>query len=231
MRRIKSLLVFALMTVCGGSMSAQTDGTFQFVNADNEIVPDGSTCTFNAALDEDWGEIMAAIDLSVKNTSDASAYVSMSVQTEALPGGHVQVCFPMECVSSIPANFTSGSAALGSGETRPLNSEWFAAEGKYGTAVMTMQLHVMEQKGTFPNFTYTVKADGPKIKVNCIYSDPAGISGMTADRNATVNVYDLTGKTVMTNRPASAMMSLGKGLYICETMKDGKRVDVKKIVR
>ena len=67
---------------------------------------------------------------------------------------------------------------------------------------------------------------------NTVYADPTGIDEVLTDNgDTTINVYDASGKTVMTNRPASALMSLGKGLYICETMKDGKRVAVRKIVK
>ena len=115
---------------------------------------------------------------------------------------------------------------MGAGELRNLLSEWMPDEGKYGTATFTIQLRTMEGN------TNTVKAYGPKITVNCVYADPTGIDGIvTGNGDTTINVYDASGKAVIINRPASALMSLGKGLYICETMKDGKRVAVRKIVK
>ncbi len=231
MKRIKSLLVSVLLMAGAVNASAQVDGTFQFVDKAGNVVPDGSTCTFEAGMDEDWGMIMAKWELSAKNTTAADAYVAMRVLTDKLPNGDVQVCFPSDCNPSIPADYTTDTGIVPANGLKPLNSEWIPEEGKYGTAELTLQLLVMEQTGTFPNFGYTEKAKGPTIKVNCVYSDPTGIAGIAADKDVVVNVYDLAGKAVMTNRPASALSSLGKGLYVCETVKGGKRVDVKKIVK
>lgn len=231
MKRIKNLFVTALFMMVAASASAQTDGTFQFVDKDGNVVPDGSTCTFDVKMDDDWGMLMAKIDLFVKNTTAAEAYASLQIVTEKLPNGSVQVCFPDQCVSNVPADFITGNGAISAGSSYPLNSEWIPVEGKYGTAELTIQLRVMEQTGSFPNFKYDLKATGPKIKVNCVYADPTGISGVTVDGDATVNVYDVSGKTIVSGRPASALGSLGKGLYICETVKDGKRIAIRKIVK
>lgn len=231
MKRIKSLLVSALMVMGTAGAFAQVDNTFQFVDKGGNVVADGSTCTFNAEKNQWTGAPEAKIGLSVKNTTDAEAYISMNVVTEKLPNGNIQVCFPDECVSEVPADFITGNGIIAANGLKPLNSEWLPEEGKYGTAEVTLQLRVMTQTGTFPNYKYAFKANGPKIKVNLVYSDPTGIATLAADKDAVVNVYDLAGKAVLTNRPASALLSLGKGLYICETVKNGKRVAVKKIVR
>ncbi len=226
MKRIKSLLVSALLAIVSANVSAQADGTFQFIDKDGNTVADGSTCTFNAHYDEDWGMVMAHIDLSAKNTTSEEAFVSAQVVTEKLPNGTFQFCFPNTCPPNVPANYITDTGSMGAGEVKNLLSKWMPDEGKYGTATFTIQLRTMEGK------TNTVKAYGPKITVNCVYADPTGIDEVLTDNgDTTINVYDASGKTVIINRPASALMSLGKGLYICETMKDGKRVAVRKIVK
>ncbi len=237
MKRIKHLLLTALLTIGAASASAQIDETFQFTDKNGNIVPDGSTCTFLAEYDENWENMVAPIELFVKNTTNKSATVSAQIITETLPSGYIQVCFPSQCIPDIPKNYTTGSGDIMAGMSSYINSEWFvendmhskewfANNGKYGTATVTIQLRTMAGN------TNTVKAYGPKITVNCVYADPTGIDGVLTDNgDTTINVYDASGKTVMTNRPASALMSLGKGLYICETMKDGKRVAVRKIVK
>lgn len=58
MKRIKSLLVSALLAIVSANVSAQADGTFQFIDKDGNTVADGSTCTFNAHYDEDWGMVI-----------------------------------------------------------------------------------------------------------------------------------------------------------------------------
>lgn len=226
MKRIKNLFLTALFMVVAASASAQTDGTFQFVDKDGNVVPDGSTCTFDAKMDDDWGMIMAHIDLFVKNTTADAAYVSAQVITVQMPSGELQVCFPNECILPVPADCITNTGMMAAGEVKNLQSEWIPKKGKYGTATFTIQLRTMDGNSK------TVKAYGPKVTVNCVYADPTGINGvLTDDSNATINVYDATGKTVVSGRPASALGSLGRGLYICETVKDGKRVAVRKIVK
>ena len=101
----------------------------------------------------------------------------------------------------------------------------------YGTSTISFKLRVMTRSGKFPNYKYTFKAYGPEVTVNCIYADPAGIDAVAGSEKTTVNVYDITGKTVMTGADKAALSSLGKGIYIYETVKDGKPSARKKIMR
>lgn len=221
---MKKLFATAVMMMLGMASSfAQVDGTFQLVNADGNVVPDGSTVTFYAADEpmipgepELGTELIAKFDLSVKNTLNSEAYVAAHLITEELSSGRIQFCFPRDCVFDIPADLTTNSEPILANETRPLNSEWYPEEGQYGTAKLSLQILVMERSGN----SYTKKAEGPKVTINCIYADPAGIADLESDKNATVvSRYNAKGQIVTTPVKGVNILKLSNGKTVKQIVK------------
>lgn len=224
------LMLFGMVA----GMQAQTaDNTFRFVDAKGNPVADGSTINIYELTEGYFGSSsFISTGLSVENTTGAEAYVSADVTVHKLANGSFQVCFPAECVSGITSSFTTGSGAIAANDKLPLNSEWVpAGEGQYGTSTISFKLKVMTRSGKFPSYKYTYKADGPEVTVNCIYSDPTGIGNVTGDSRTVVNVYDITGKPVMLNAGIDALQSLDRGIYVYETVKDGRRTGIRKVVK
>ncbi|MBO4964316.1 MAG: hypothetical protein J6C65_05190 [Prevotella sp.] len=195
--KMKKLFAIAVMMLGMVNTYAQVDGTFQFVDASGNVVADGSTVTFSEIEPGIPGLIADQIkfNLFVKNTLNEEAYVAARLVTEELPSGSVQFCFPEQCQNGeLPKDYTSDGGTFSANEKRALNTEWNLENGKYGTARFTLQILVMDRSGKFPNYSYSKKANGPKITINCIYADPAGIADMESDKNATViSRYDSKG--------------------------------------
>lgn len=241
-RRLFAAMAFV---ACSVGVNAQAvDNTFRFVDSKTGAeIPDGGTYNVTAELIDKMPDmpglivkLEAPFDIEVENTTSEVAYVSANVVTNSMSSGSLQFCFPNQCPPTVPADYTTDTGVISANGKKSLQAEWIPEEGKSGTAQFTVQLRTMkvtkwnEFNGTKIPAEFAFEANGPKITIKCAY-DATGIAGLAADKDAVVNVYNLAGKAVLTNRPASALLSLGKGLYICETVKNGKRVAVKKIVK
>ncbi len=237
-------IVMALMGLHVGA-NAQVDNTFRFVDqkTGNEI-PDGGTYTAVAEKVDIIPGILSKMEakfyIDVENTTNDVAYVGAHVVSEELAGGKLQFCFPTQCPPTVPLDYVvpeEQTGMMAAGEKKGLQSEWTATDGQYGTARFTVQLRTMEvtkwiEKGgiKLPS-EYAFKANGPKITINCIYADPAGVDDVKATGLTTYNVYDMTGRRVVENGTEADVQSLGKGLFVRETVIGGKRVSAEKIVR
>lgn len=222
--------LMAMVLLAGSTVAFaqdEVDNTFRFIDNDGNEVPDGSTYTAIAKEPYPGGNFQADFDLFVENTTEDIAYVSARIITEYMSSGSVSFCFPEQCMS-IGLDFTSGTGPIVKGDKKALNSEWIPEAGEYGTATFTLQLRVMEE---ISPLKYEFKAYGPKITLNCIYADPAGINDVTVSGNETVNVYDMTGRAVITAGSVADVSALGKGTYVCEVLKGGRRIATKKIMR
>ena len=221
--KMKKLFAIAVMMLGMANTYAQVDGTFQFVDASGNVVTDGSTVTFTEIEPGIPGLIADQIkfNLSVKNTLNAEAYVAAHLVTEELPSGYVQFCFPELCQpGELPKDYISEGGTFSANETKPLNSEWNLEDGKYGTARFTMQILVMNRTGKFPNYSYSKKADGPKVTINCIYADPAGIADLESDKNSSVIArYNAKGQVVAAPVKGINILRLSNGKTVKQIVK------------
>lgn len=241
--KIFTRTLFAAMAfmACFAGAGAQTvDNTFRFVDKNGNEIPDGGTYTAVAELIDKLPEmpglvvsLEAPFGLDVENTTADVAYVSAVFTTNNMSSGSLTVCFPNGCVEKVPAIFETSNDFIVGGGKKALQSEWLPEKGKYGGASFTIQLRTMDailnDKGL--PVGYSFKANGPKITINCIYADPTGIDDVNATGLTTYNVYDMSGLKVVDNGTEAEVQALDKGLYIHETVIDGKRVAVKKVVR
>lgn len=235
MEKIMRSFLMAMMLLAGSTVALaqdEVDNTFRFIDKLGNEIPDGSTYTIMAKNEElipgSLYELQATFDLDVENTTDDAACVAARIITESMSSGTLQFCFPISCPPNVPYDYTSDTYKFAAGEKKDLASEWYPEEGEYGTATFTLQLLVMEE---ISPLKYEFKAYGPKITLNCIYADPAGINDVTVSGNETVNVYDMTGRAVITAGSVADVSALGKGTYVCEVLKGGRRIATKKIMR
>ena len=124
MKKFFTLFLFSLLTI--GQAWAQDDNTFQFIDKDGNVVPDGTTITRMELVDDLFGECYISTGLYIKNTSDVSANMQVAYQIETMDNGEFQICFPVNCVrkSSI-GNFTTSSGSLDADAVSDLQCEWF----------------------------------------------------------------------------------------------------------
>lgn len=224
---MKKLFAIAVMMMLGmANTFAQVDGTFQFIDANDNVVADGSTVNVSAEITPgmpEFGipdELYAKFGLFVKNTTKEEAYVAVNLVTEEMPNGYVQICFPITCQTANSNNYTTNAGPLLANEKKDLQTEWFPEIGSYGKAHFTVQLLVMDRFGMFPNYSYEKVADGPKVTVNCVYSDPAGISNLESDKNATVVArYNAKGQVVTAPVKGVNILKLSNGKTVKQIIK------------
>ena len=183
---MKKIFTLAMLLVLGlGTSFAQDeeiDNTLQFVDAQGAVVPDGSEITRTEVEDDGFGSLQIPTGLSVKNTSDEAVGTKCEFNVLELPTGSVNCCFLGACMSAPKTGtFKTMGGSLDASETKDFQTEWKEFE-QYGKAKATFQLLICEL-GQFGR-PGDVIANGPKITINFVYSDPTGINGPT---NVTVN--------------------------------------------
>ncbi|MBQ7690572.1 MAG: dockerin type I repeat-containing protein [Muribaculaceae bacterium] len=188
----KTTLLF-LLVLAGLTASAQFS-TFEFVDQDGSVVPDGATLTITEVTQEEdvfTGEVVSVMyaGLSVRNTTATQAALRVVADITRIDGGNYQLCFPVNCMSRYEAGaFTTEAGILAANAVQDLLTEWFP-DGE-GACDVTMKIQVMNATGQFPNIRYTLLGDGPTITLHFRNGMPDTIIG-DLDGNATVDVDDL----------------------------------------
>lgn len=227
--KIKTLLASAVIAMLGISASAQTDfETFQFVDKNGNTVPDGTTLTINEAEVKN-GMLQISTGLFVKNMTNETQAIALDYDIQSIPNGSYSICYPGQCQNYTSQGIiTKGPALVDTTDpdyTNPadLQAEWFPTA--YGTSTLTIQIKVHEVT-TEEIFGMTIpsagdfKAYGPKITLNLVYADPAGINGVADNANTEiVSRYNTIGMRVN---------SAVKGMNI-EKLSNGKTI--KRIVK
>lgn len=197
---MKKFNLLFITLCCSIGMMAQTDATFQFIDSNGNTVPDGSTVnitTLQEEEDPETGEtwVLMPSGLSVKNTLAAPAALRINISIERIDGGLYQICFPMNCLSfSETGNSQTPASSLMASEVRNLLTEWIPQSE--GICDVKLQIEVMNERGAFPNFTYTHLAYGPTITLHFNYGMPETLLGDVngdnivdiEDVNAAINI-------------------------------------------
>ena len=205
MKSLKTLLLAGLSLMAFTTVYAQEEEeletdltTLQFVDANGNIVADGSTLIINPTDLEDAPEVEIKSGLFVKNTIDEDVFAAAAISITTLESGRLQCCFPFNCYSKDKVcDFTTDpSEPIKAGETRNMQTEWFPDE--YGTCTATYQLKLYEQKFTPGQLvpSKVLYANGPKVTVTYIYSDPASINGVSNDGAKAVAFYNANGQQI-----------------------------------
>ena len=185
MKKISTLALLLMM----GAMSAwsQTENIFHFVDKDGKEVPDGTELTITETEDDGWGGIMMPTGLYIKSNQSGTVYGSMVYNVIEMSSGAFQVCFPENCTQTEKTGETETPA--GAVKTEDIQAEWLPEA--YGTAKVTLQPKTYKYNNVTKKMTFV--ADGPKVTINFVYADPAGITNAGTDNQKEVGRYALGG--------------------------------------
>ena len=186
MKKISTLALLLMM----GAMSgwAQTDNTFRFVDKNGNEVPDGTELTITETEDDGWGGVMMPTGLYIKSNQSGTLYGSMVYNVIEMSSGAFQVCFPANCTQTEKTGeFETPAGAV---ETDDIQAEWLPEV--YGTAKVTLQPKTYKHNNVTGNTTFV--GYGPKITINFVYADPAGIINAGVDSKKEVGRYELDGR-------------------------------------
>ena len=182
---MKKLFTLCALMLLGIGAFAQVDETFQFIDEQGNVVPDGSVLTVTV-IDEEGKMI---VPLSVKNTSGARAAVSMYETIDAKPNGDWQTCAFGSCMILTETGYSSKGFAEADYNAN-IETEWIPEEGGYASWTATLQIHVFDIK-TETVFGKPVEKPGdniigygPKVTVNFVYAGPSRqlpMGGYTSD--------------------------------------------------
>lgn len=209
---------------------ADVDHTFEFVDAQGNIVADGSVINRTEVEDYGLGGLMIGSGLYVKNVSDEHYGCGMTLTIKEMSKGTFQHCFPGSCVvyDNSKVGVPQKREAVDfdpAVDAQSLQSEWLPESGSYGTCVVNYQLLAYESEyvnkyGGFWQATSQLVGNGPSVTVNFIYADPAGINVNVAEQNLnSVNYYDLSGRKV--SKPVGGVY-VKKMVYADGTVKSSK---------
>lgn len=204
-----ALLAFAAMPVCAQD-DDEIDHSMEFVDAEGNIVPDGSIVNRTETEYSDFDELQISSGLYAKNTTDEVVNISFTAVIESQPSGTFQHCFPGSCMRYdapqtnrvIDRPVGGADTAREPGSSASLQSEWLVEEGNYGTCVVSYQFGIY---GVNPvTYDWMFYGNGPKVTVNYIYADPAGVDVNVADKMLrSIKYYDLSGREV--SKPANGV--------------------------
>ena len=186
MKRLSTFALFLLM----GVMSAwsQTDDTFYFVDKNGNIVPDGTELTITEVEEDVFGGMMMPTGLYIKSNKSGTLYGSMSYNVIEISSGAFQVCFPENC--TLAEKIGEYETPAGIVKTEDIQAEWLP--DAYGTAKVTLQPKTYKHNNVTGNTNFV--GYGPKITLNFVYADPAGITNAGADGIKEVGRYALDGR-------------------------------------
>lgn len=202
---MKKLFTLFAAVLLGSVVSfAQTDNSFQFVDAEGNVVADGTTWhVYDTEEDSQFGTIIPS-GLSVKNTVDSTSFCAVDYQVTQISGGAFQICFPISCTShdKVTDVISTGSGEMSAGLVKDIETEWvirpnYPANSPTvtGTCTATIQLKTMRQVqtgmvGEFPIYRYDFIGMGPKITI-VFHNDGTanGIDGVATENGAKVEAY------------------------------------------
>lgn len=201
MKSLKTLLLAGLSLMAFTTVYAQEEEevetdltTLQFVDADGNVIADGATLIINPTDVEDAPEVEIKSGLYVKNTTEEDVYASAFVNIKSMDNGRLQCCFPGSCYAKMEVGdfTTKPDTPVAAGKTRSFEAEWFP-EG-YGSCTTDFQIKIFEEK--LAPGQKVLKANGPKVTVTFIYSDPASINGVSNDGAKPVAFYNANGQQI-----------------------------------
>jgi len=134
MKKIITLCTTMLLAIAA---SAQVDENFQFVDAQGNVVADGSTIVVKQLNEE--GQMV--IPLWVKNISGEKVAVSMYETLDNLPNGGWQTCAFGNCKQLSQSGYSSKNIMAADYEAN-IETEWKPDSGSYATWEATLQIHV-----------------------------------------------------------------------------------------
>ena len=190
MKRIFTFLMFAMALMAWSVQAQDIDESYMFMDADGNIIENGSTVTRN--LVELYDEVSEVIysDIYVINLTGSTDYLSVHYTIQKIDNGSFQICFPMTCNSQSEEGSYETSAGQLMADVQNIESEWFPAAD--GECVVTLSIELFAKMGLFPP-TYVHKGWGPTITVRFVKGNIPGPEPLVGDVNGDgeVNIADV----------------------------------------
>lgn len=189
---MKKLFTLCTAMLLAAMATAQTDETFQFVDADGNVVSDGSTIVVNQLNSE--GQMV--VPLWVKNVSEEKAAVSLYETIDQLPNGTWQTCAFGNCMQLTKNGYSPKNVVPGD-YNESIQTEWIPETGSYATWEAKLQIHVFNIiiKSMFGMVTESAGTDvigyGPTVTIRFEYKESANVNGDVNGDN-TVDVADIS---------------------------------------
>lgn len=220
---MKKLLTLCLALLCSAAIFAQADNTFRFVDANGTVYPDGSVLNLTELEEDLFGEMMVSSGLYVENTTAGSQYIRCTIDVKSLTEeSSIKFCVLQNCSNYPAVGSYSKSGLESAGKKDDLQLEWLVAldedeEGNVtprpGNCTIDLTADVMNADGS-------LRAAGPTITINFSYTDPAGVSGITADKDATVIArYNAAGQQIGAAQKGLNIVRLSNGKTIKQFIK------------
>ena len=191
-------LCFSLLMGCA-ALNAQVvggnvDETFQFADAEGNIIPNGSRVVRNEIVDLGLGSQINS-EVYVKNASGVAAFVHLTATVKSIENANGQVCWPNGCNAFdsagdvIKTATKAGAASL----FDDIMTEVFPL-ADVASCELELQLFKHENIGGNPSET---SVPGSKITVFFTTDQTAGITDATvAESNEVVARYTLDGRAI-----------------------------------
>ena len=213
---MKKLFTLCTAMLLAAMATAQTDETFQFVDADGNVVSDGSTIVVNQLNSE--GQMV--VPLFVENISGEKAAVSLYETIDQLPNGTWQTCAFGNCMQLSESGY-SPKTIVAEDFIGDIATEWIPQAGAYATWEAKLQIHVFNiiTKSMFGVVTEAAGTEvigyGPKVTVRFAYGEeetPTGIQEAVVDvakprhTKTGASWFDLAGRRLSGKENGSLMI-------------------------
>lgn len=207
---MKKIFTFCLALLALSSVPAmaqdddeeeEIDNTLEFVDAQGNVVPDGSELTINTPEEDAFGDVQIPSGLYVNNTSEDEVYTGMEVNLSRLDNGSFNCCFPQVCTTftGVKTDRTKGGSFAANEQKHSLATEWIpASKTSYGEAVAKLSICMYGVK--YNRFGTPEAGDflgyGPSVTITFVNPDPTGINSVNT--NGSINkvsaIYNLRGE-------------------------------------
>ena len=179
----------------------EIDNTFQFQDADGNEIADGTTLTLTTITEGAYGPQIST-GLYIKNVSGAQAAGSLSIDISNMPNGSFGSCAFGSCLKpwEVADSYESSKTIVKADNVENIQTEWIPADYADWTATVQLETRFVAS-GRFGQSAGPVIGHGPKVTLHFVYADPAGIKGVTTDKDGkkevkaiySVNGAQLTG--------------------------------------
>ena len=212
MKKIFTLILASLVLTTTAKADEKVDETFQFVDTQGQVVPDGSVITISE-LNAD-GQMV--IPLRVKNMSGQKAAASIYEVISEKPNGEWQTCAFGNC-QTLTASGYSPKSVVDADYEKSIQTEWIPVAGQYAEWTATLQVHVFNIT-TKTQFGRQVDSAGdniigygPKVTVRFRYLNPAHVNGTFSTGVSISHIYTADGRQLNAMRRGLNIVKLTNG--------------------
>lgn len=227
-KMITIVAAFVLATL--SAWGQQKPQTLSFTDKNGVEIKDGAVYTVTALPKPDgWGGYLMDSELFVQSSSFNVNSIIIEFKTAEVTKGDVQICFPQNC-HPMRANeeYTTNAKNMSSSSGLvSIQTKWNFHTHEDGKAIVTAQLKRVEKAGSH----YNVLELGPKITIRFEQNTATGIASISSHQGKTFQIFDLNGRRLLKNATQANIDRLGKGVYVCKTLVNGKVASVQKIIK